>query len=202
MSENRFIFDAVRDYAETRGDHAALIFGDRVTSYGDLELRANRVASGLSSLGLGPQSRIAILTGNNDYFFEIWLGAALGNFVLTPINARLAAPDVVSSVASTRTGSGFSRYLSAIRNPIPATRIPITMKSVFRPDIRRVLCSSGTSLVFLTPSGVTSYAQAKIRAIGKPIKSRKITKVVTQPGKRSAGIAMSVICASNHATMR
>jgi len=95
MSGNRFIFDAVRGYAESRADHPALIFGDRVTSYGDLELRANRVANGLSSFDLKPQSRIAILTGNNDYFFEIWLGAALGNFVLTPINARLAPPEVV-----------------------------------------------------------------------------------------------------------
>ncbi len=91
----RFIFDAVRHYAETRANHAALIFGDRITSYANLELRANRVASGLSSLGSGPKSRIAILTGNSDYFFEIWLGAALGNFVLTPVNARLAPPEVV-----------------------------------------------------------------------------------------------------------
>jgi acyl-CoA synthetase (AMP-forming)/AMP-acid ligase II len=94
MSGNRFIFDAVRNYAETRADDAALIFGDRVTSYGDLALHANRVANGLSSFGLKPPSRVAILTGNNDYFFEIWLGAALGNFVLTPINARLAPPEV------------------------------------------------------------------------------------------------------------
>ena len=90
-----FIFDAVRDYAETRAEHAALIFGDRVTSYSDLELHAKRVANGLSSFDLKPQSRIAILTGNNDYFFEIWLGAALGNYVLTPINARLAPPEIV-----------------------------------------------------------------------------------------------------------
>ena len=52
------------------------------------------MVNGLSSFGLKPQSRIAILTGNNDYFFEIWLGAALGNFVLTPINARLAPPEI------------------------------------------------------------------------------------------------------------
>lgn len=95
MNRNRFIFDAVRDCAKTRADHAASIFGDRVTSYGELDARADRVAHGLSSFGLEPQSRIAILTGNNDYFFEIWLGAALGDFVLTPINARLAPPEIV-----------------------------------------------------------------------------------------------------------
>ncbi len=94
MSGNRFIFDAVRGYAETRTVHPALIFGDRVTSYGDLDVLANRVANGLTSFDLEPQSRIAILTGNNDYFFEIWLGTALGNFVLTPINARLAPPEI------------------------------------------------------------------------------------------------------------
>ena len=94
MGGDRFIFDAVRDYAESRAAHAALILGDRVTSFGDLASHAYRVANGLSSFNLKPQSRIALLTGNNDFFFEIWLGAALGNFVLTPINARLAPPEV------------------------------------------------------------------------------------------------------------
>ncbi len=94
MGGDRFIFDAVRDYAESRAAHAALILGDRVTSFGDLASHAYRVANGLSSFDLEPQSRIALLTGNNDFFFEIWLGATLGNFVLTPINARLAPPEV------------------------------------------------------------------------------------------------------------
>ncbi len=102
MSGNRFIFDAVRDYAASRTDHPALIFGDRITSFGDLEVLANRVANGLTSFDLKPQSRIAILTGNNDYFFEIWLGAALGNFVLTPINARLAPPEIAYIVNDCR----------------------------------------------------------------------------------------------------
>lgn len=95
VNETEFIFDAVRDYAETRGDHTALICGDRVSSYSELAQHVDRVANGLSSLGLKPRSRVAILTGNNDYFFEIWLGAALSGFVLTPINARLAPAEVL-----------------------------------------------------------------------------------------------------------
>lgn len=94
MNEDRFIFDAVRNNAETRGDQAALIFGDRMTTFSELWHRAIQVANGLSEFELNPQSRIAILTGNNDVFFEIWLGAALANCVLTPINARLAPPEV------------------------------------------------------------------------------------------------------------
>jgi hypothetical protein len=48
MSANRFIFDAVRDYAETRAEQAALVFDGRITSFAELELRARRVASGLA----------------------------------------------------------------------------------------------------------------------------------------------------------
>lgn len=95
MSKARFIFDAIREFAASRGESTALIYGDRLSSYAELAQRIDRVAAGLSSLGLKPQSRVAILTGNNDYFFEIWLGAALGGFVLTPINARLAPPEVL-----------------------------------------------------------------------------------------------------------
>ena len=94
MSKNRLISDAVCNYAETRADHAAIIFDDRITTYGELQLRANRAANGLSALGLKPRSRVAILTGNNDYFFEIWLGSTQRSIVLTPINARLAPPEV------------------------------------------------------------------------------------------------------------
>ncbi len=94
MSDRRFIFDAVFDYAETRADQPAVIFGDRVMSYRDLALGARRVGNGLAALGLRPQSRVAILTGNNDFFFEAWLGCTLGNCVLAPINARLAPPEV------------------------------------------------------------------------------------------------------------
>lgn len=94
MSDYRSIFDAVRDHANTRADQAALVFGDSVTTYSELARRANHVANGLEDLGLKPQSRVTILTGNNDLFFEIWLGAALSNIVLAPINARLAPPEV------------------------------------------------------------------------------------------------------------
>lgn len=94
MREYRLIFDAVNYSAETRADQAALISDNRITTYSQLQHRSNRVANGLAALGLKPQSRVAILTGNNAHFFEIWLGSALANVVLAPINARLAPPEV------------------------------------------------------------------------------------------------------------
>lgn len=102
VNDFRLIYEAVRSHAETRPDQAAVIFEDRITSYGDLERRARRVANGLSALGLRQQARVAILTGNNDHFFEIWLGSAQGNFVLAPINARLAPPEVAFIIGDSR----------------------------------------------------------------------------------------------------
>lgn len=95
MSAYRYIFDAVLDCAETCAEQPAVFFEGRVTTYGQLGQGAYRVYNGLRSMGLERQGRVAILTGNNSYFFEIWLGAALGNFVLTPINARLAPKEIV-----------------------------------------------------------------------------------------------------------
>jgi len=94
MSDHRFIFDAPDRYAEARAEQAAIIFDDRVITYSELQLRANCVAGSLSALGLQARSRVAILTSNNGHFFEIWLGSALGRFVLAPINVRLAPPEV------------------------------------------------------------------------------------------------------------
>jgi acyl-CoA synthetase (AMP-forming)/AMP-acid ligase II len=129
---DRFIFDAIRDYAETRADHAALIFGDRVTSYGDLESRANRVANGLSSFDLEPQCRIALLSGNNGYFFEIWLGAAQANLVLTPINARLAPPEIAYIVNDSQAevlivDAPFHALVEEMAGELPAIRHIISL---------------------------------------------------------------------------
>lgn len=92
--DERLLFDAVRDFAGVEPDRPAVIFDQRVTSYRQLDSNTNRVSNGLLALGLPPQSRVAILTGNNDFFFEVWHGAAQCNFVLAPINARLAPPEV------------------------------------------------------------------------------------------------------------
>ena len=52
------------------------------------------MANGLIEAGAGPDARVAILTGNNDLFFEIWHGAIPARCVLAPVNARLAPPEV------------------------------------------------------------------------------------------------------------
>ncbi len=174
MSVHRLFFDAVRHYAETRADQAALIFDNRITTYGELELRANRVANGLSALGLQPQSRVAILTGNNDHFFEIWLGSALGNFALAPINARLAPPEVAFIVNDSQAevlmvDEPFHRLVAGIAGELTRVRKIISLGthadwmpySVWRDDQSSdqmpVIIDPKDTLVQMYTSGTTGF---------------------------------------------
>lgn len=84
----------VRELAKREPARTAILFEGTVTTYGELDARANRVANGLIAKQLPKQSRIAILDFNDVSFAEIYLGAQKAGHVLTPINARLAAPEV------------------------------------------------------------------------------------------------------------
>lgn len=87
--------DVARATANTRPGQTALVFGDRKTTVHELDTRANQVANGLLSLGATDQERVAILDHSSDHFYEIWLGAARSNLVITPLNSRLSAPEVL-----------------------------------------------------------------------------------------------------------
>jgi acyl-CoA synthetase (AMP-forming)/AMP-acid ligase II len=86
--------DVARVQARRRGAETALVFEGRTTSFLSLDERASRIASQLLRAGFAPQERIACLAKNCDVFFEILFGAVKARLVLTPINARLAAPEI------------------------------------------------------------------------------------------------------------
>jgi long-chain acyl-CoA synthetase len=94
MSGTRCLFDQVRHFARQRPGQAALITGSQRINYSELDDHALRVCNGLLALALDGQSRVAILSGNRNEFFEIWQGASMAGHVLTPLNARLAAREI------------------------------------------------------------------------------------------------------------
>lgn len=87
--------DVVRQQARANGKVAAQIFQDRTTSYAALDAHASRVANGLIALGCEPGTRIGHLGKNSDYFAELLFGAAKARCVLTGVNWRLAAPEIL-----------------------------------------------------------------------------------------------------------
>jgi long-chain acyl-CoA synthetase len=65
---------------------------ERRLTYGNLDERANRVASLFQSRGLQPGDRLALLVGNRSEYIEIFFGAMRAGVVPVPLNTKQARP--------------------------------------------------------------------------------------------------------------
>lgn len=93
--------DIPRRNATERGDAAALTLGDTVVSHAELDRRSNRVAQALAAAGVGEGDRVSVWDLNSLEFFDLWFGCAKLGAVMTPINYRLAPPEVEFIVGDT-----------------------------------------------------------------------------------------------------
>ncbi len=116
--------DVVREHARLQGDIIAFTYGDEETSFAELDAGANRVANGLVALGVKPGERVAFLGKNHPLYFEALLGAARIGAVMTPVNWRLAPPEVAYILDNCQArvvfvGEGFAEVLASIRADCP-----------------------------------------------------------------------------------
>lgn len=88
------VADIARVQAREAGDAIALQFGNRKTTYRELDRRSSQIANGLAALGVKPGQRVGYLGKNSDRFFEILYGAAKAGAALAPVNWRLAEPEI------------------------------------------------------------------------------------------------------------
>jgi len=120
----------VRALASSCGTSIAFEFEGRQTSFAELDVLTNRVANALVALGLHRHERIAYLGKNSDIYFELLLGAMKANVVMTPVNWRLAAPEIAFIVADCRApvlfvGPECVAQLRSIRDQLPELRMII-----------------------------------------------------------------------------
>lgn len=87
--------DIARVQARRRPDALAFEFEGRTTSFAEFDRHTNQIANGLAALGVKAGDRIAYLGKNSDIYFETVFGAAKIGAVMTPVNWRLAAPEIV-----------------------------------------------------------------------------------------------------------
>ncbi len=116
--------DVVREHARTQGDVIAFTFGSEELSFAEIDAGADRVANGLAALGVKPGDRIAFLGKNHPLYFEAFLGANRIGAVMTPVNWRLAPPEIAyvldnSSARVVFVGEGFAEVLGQIRSDCP-----------------------------------------------------------------------------------
>jgi acyl-CoA synthetase (AMP-forming)/AMP-acid ligase II len=92
----------IRGQAAARPEAVALLCGDEVVTYGELDARSTRVARALEGEGVGPGTRIAFLEKNSIEYFEVLFGGAKLNAVTVAVNWRLTAREVAYIVEDAR----------------------------------------------------------------------------------------------------
>jgi long-chain acyl-CoA synthetase len=80
----------------------ALIAGDVVRTYGDLEARGRRLAHALRDRGVCAGDRVAAMLPNGLEFFEVAHAAALLRALLVPVNWHLKGPEVAWLLADSQ----------------------------------------------------------------------------------------------------
>jgi fatty-acyl-CoA synthase len=89
--------DLLTSRARLTPDREALLeleTGRRFT-YGELNGRANQLANWMLSLGVGHGDRVSILAHNSVAYLDLFYGLAKIGAIFTPLNWRLAAPELV-----------------------------------------------------------------------------------------------------------
>jgi acyl-CoA synthetase (AMP-forming)/AMP-acid ligase II len=81
-------------FAKLKPDATALIFGERRTTYAELDRRARQSAAALTASGVGKGDRVAFLALNTDHYFELLLGCSHIGAVMVGVNWRLVAREV------------------------------------------------------------------------------------------------------------
>jgi fatty-acyl-CoA synthase len=121
--------EMVRKQAKARGDAIAFEFEGRNTTFAAFDRNSNRVANALKATGVRPGDRIAYLGKNCDIFFELLLGAIKAGAVMTPINWRLAGPEVAFIVGDCKAPALFvgPEFVALARSlKLPGVRTIIT----------------------------------------------------------------------------
>lgn len=94
MIQIQCVADIARIQGRLRPDDEALWFEGRGTTYAELDAASNRCANALIAADVKPGDRVGVLAKGNDDFFVLWFGCLKARACLTPVNWRLAPPEI------------------------------------------------------------------------------------------------------------
>ena len=122
------IADVIRTRAAAHGDDPVFTFEGDVMTYAALDAESSRAANAMRAAGVGKGDRVAYLGKNSHWYFEMLLGAAKIGAVMTPVNWRLAPPEVayVANDCGAKllfVGPEFAELIAAIRDDLPQVEL-------------------------------------------------------------------------------
>ncbi len=79
-------------------DRPAILFGDRVLTYGEMNRRINRLSHAMLALGLKKGDRAGLLSRNCPEFLELYFACSKTGIVFVPLNFRLAPPEIAYQI--------------------------------------------------------------------------------------------------------
>jgi len=88
------ITDPVAGHAAARGDHPAVVCGDTVRTYAELDARANQLVRAWVTRGVQRDDRVAVMLANSIEWFEASVAAARLGVHLVPVNWHLKRDEV------------------------------------------------------------------------------------------------------------
>ncbi len=124
MQTNIGLFLAKR--ARLEPNKRGLIFEGRAITYKEWNARANRAANAFLALGVTPGDRVGLLMMNSPEFLECFFGLAKIGAIITPLNWRLAPPELtyIANDAGIRAlvyGQEYAPTVAALRGKIAAS---------------------------------------------------------------------------------
>ena len=97
---SRLLHERVAEAAHARGDATAIVHGGRALGYGDVELRANRVARALVESGCRPGDRVALMLPKSPETITAMLGTLKAGCAYVPVDLASPAARAAHIVAS------------------------------------------------------------------------------------------------------
>jgi acyl-CoA synthetase (AMP-forming)/AMP-acid ligase II len=125
--------DLARVQARRQPDAIAFHFEGRETSFAAFHARSSQIGQALRAAGVMASDRVAYLGKNSDRYFEALVGAAKIGAVMTPVNWRLAGPEIVyilndSAASIVFVGEEFTDLIDAIRPELTKAKTFVVME--------------------------------------------------------------------------
>ena len=135
-----FLHDMLDRATRLWGNAPALADGAVRLTYRELDDRVHRLAAALQGLGLVHGDHIAVLSLNGFRYMEVYLAAALGGFVVAPVNTRLHPLEVEfilndGEIKALLLGPAFVPVLQQIKGNLKRIRHFVLMAGEAAPDL-------------------------------------------------------------------